>query len=294
MRLGLGTVQFGLDYGVNNPTGQTLPDEVGTILDLAVASGIRDFDTAALYGNSESVLGQFSDKLEKTRIVTKTPHFTNATDGADARAQLRAGFRMSCQNLCVDAVYGLLIHGVDDLLGPFGGDLVAEMEALKREGRIKAYGFSAYTGQQIDAVLARYDIDMVQLPLNVFDQRLIVGGQLAALKARNVEIFARSLFLQGILLMDPQATPAHFTPIRKHLQGYHEAVWAAGSDPLAAALAFVDQTEAVDVGLVGVNASNQLQEILDARAHPVAIDFSVFAIDDPKFVDPTRWPKEGA
>jgi aryl-alcohol dehydrogenase-like predicted oxidoreductase len=208
MQLGLGTVQFGGDYGVSNPGGRTPPDEVARILALAEREDIGLLDTAALYGDSEAVLGGALRRGHKFRIVSKTLKFDAARiSQADASA-LRAGFENSLRRLRQDRLYGLLVHAAADLLRPGGELLWAALNELKREGLVEKIGVSVYTGEDIEAILLRFRPDLVQLPLSVLDQRLIAGGQLARLKAQAVEIHARSIFLQGLLLMEDAELPS--------------------------------------------------------------------------------------
>ena len=100
-------------------------------------------------------------------------------------------------------VYGLLAHHADDLLVPGGRRVFEEMQRLLEEGLVRKIGVSVYSGQQIDSILELYTPDIVQLPLNLFDQRLLESGHLEKLKRRGVEIHARSVFLQGLLLIEP-------------------------------------------------------------------------------------------
>jgi len=295
MRLGLGTVQFGMDYGISNTTGQTTIAEVGAILDLAWSGGVRDLDTASLYDEAESVLGHFVGTLATPRIVTKTPQLDKASSAQEARDIMREGLALSCRRLGVNAVYGLLAHRAQDLLGPFGPMLIEEMKKFKQQGLITRYGASVYNAAEIEGLLETYDQDafgeqgLVQVPLNVFDQRLVTGGQIAQLRERGIEVHARSLFLQGVLLMSPDDVPDFFAPLQQHFLNYHAVVNDLGVTPLAAALAFARDAANVDVGIVGVNTAAHLRDILEAWETDVPLDFSPFAVHDEAFLNPSLW-----
>jgi aryl-alcohol dehydrogenase-like predicted oxidoreductase len=252
VKLGLGTVQFGCDYGVSNAVGQTPLEEVRNILAEAAKAGVRVVDTAVLYGTSEEVLGQTLWEGHPFAIVTKTVKFAKDwLDRTDADV-LEARFQESLGKLRQPAVYGLLLHDVDDLLKPGGHLLWDRMERLKLEGKVEKIGVSVYTEDQIEAVLASYRIDLIQLPINVLDQRLLQFGQLTALQQAGIEIHARSAFLQGALLISPDSLPAVFERIRSLLNTYHAEMHSRGLTLVQAALSFVCSLPQIDAGGCGV------------------------------------------
>ena len=289
MKLGLGTVQFGLDYGIANRGGQTSSDEVARILQLAAAHGIRIVDTAALYGNSETVLGENLQQTSTFDIVTKTAQFTGAEATADAQ-QLEQVFHQSLVRLRRPAVYGLLVHQADHLTRPGGALLMDKMQELKARGLVRRIGVSVYSAAQIDRVLDNYAIDLIQVPINVFDQRLLHSGHLRRLQRGGIEVHARSAFLQGLLLMTPQSVPEHLSAARKPLESFHRQALERGLSPLQVALGFVAGLEEVDSVICGVNDHRQLLELCSAVQTPVARgDWESFAIDDDLIVNPAEW-----
>jgi aryl-alcohol dehydrogenase-like predicted oxidoreductase len=187
------------------------------------------------------------------------------------------------------SVYGLLIHHADDLIGDDGHALMDRMLELKRQGLVKKVGVSVYTAEQIDRVLDNFTIDLIQLPMNVLDQRLLVSGHLTQLKAAGVEVHARSAFLQGLLLMDPDAVPPYFDPIRRHLVRYHGKMRQLGLTPVQAALGFVIGLNEIDAVICGVTTHQQLLEIC-AGANPCRTDlFTEFALDEEGMINPSLW-----
>jgi aryl-alcohol dehydrogenase-like predicted oxidoreductase len=290
MELGLGTVQFGLDYGVSNAQGRTPEPEVRRVLDLAARGGVRVLDTAAAYGESEAVLGRCLPGAGGFRVVTKTVPLRGERGTAEAPRLVREGFYRSLARLGLPAVDGLLAHHAADLLGPGGDEIFAVLDGLRREGQARRIGLSVYAGAEIDAALERYDFDLVQAPANVLDQRLVAGGQLRRLKERGVEVHIRSVFLQGLLLLDPEAAPAYFAPVRPRLAAWRQALRAAGLTPAQGALAFARSLDA-DVVLVGVeDAAQMAANIADfAAARGADLDFAAFALDDEKYVNPGKW-----
>jgi aryl-alcohol dehydrogenase-like predicted oxidoreductase len=288
--IGLGTVQFGVDYGVSNHQGKTSLVEVGQILEYAAMRGVRILDTAALYGNSEQVLGQVLSDNHSFQIVTKTPSFEGNRIAKHHVGLLETTFFQSLENLCQSSVYGLLIHHVDDLLKPGAEALIDKLLQLKQSGKVKKIGVSVYNATQIDAVLGKMDVDLIQLPINVFDQRLIASEHLRKLKTNGVEIHARSVFLQGLLLMSLDKMPHYFSPILPQITTYHQEVQHSGLSLLEAALGFVLQLNDIDTVLCGVNSQQQLEEILSVdKLAEINLDFSRFAVDDTQYVNPANW-----
>lgn len=289
MKLGLGTVQFGVNYGISNPDGQTAGEEVTDILAVAQQNGIRVIDTAALYGSSEEVLGNALPTGNQFKLVTKTVRFdTDTITSADA-SLLEQAFVRSLQKLRCSSVYGLMIHNVADVLAHGGGRLMDRLAALKQRELVTKIGVSVYTAEQIEMVLERFEIDLIQLPINVFDQRLLQGGQLAKLKAAGVEIHARSAFLQGLLLMEPSTLSSHFDTVKLHLRRYQEYFIQRGVTPVQAALGFVAGLDEIDVVICGVNNHQQLEELCTAATPLPAVDFHDFAINDDLILNPSKW-----
>lgn len=294
-KLGLGTVQFGLPYGVTNGSGQVAEPVVADILRLARQEGLTTLDTAAAYGDSEAVLGRCLPGDWDCRIVTKIPAVNASKITPAVVAGIAAGFRQSLQQLGRPAVDGLLLHRADDLLLPGAEWLYEQLLCWREEGLVRRIGVSLYDRPQLDALLARYVFDLVQLPLNVFDQRLLADGSLAVLQAEGIAIHVRSLFLQGLLLQSPAAIPAAFAPWQGEFARYHAALAAAGLSPLAAALGFIRQLAEVELGVIGVLSPAHLAECLAAYdavgAASSDFPFADFAATDLALLDPRQWPR---
>ena len=278
MKLALGTVQFGLDYGVTNHDGQVAIDEVKNILDYAKDKGIDTLDTASGYGNSEQVLGEVG--VNNYRIITKTTPLKNGVDG------VIKGFHQSLDSLNIGQVDGLLIHNIDDTKDKRFGKLFHKLNELKEEGVIKKIGFSTYTPEQVDFLLENFDFDLIQVPFNVFDTRLVEGGQLKALKKKNIEIHARSVFLQGVLLSFDSLSD-YFSTWDAQFEQYQGLVREKELSLLEYALNFALNTQELDKILVGVDSVNQLTDIVNAFKSDV--DLKAFKIDDINLLNPNLW-----
>lgn len=289
-KLGLGTVQWGLNYGISNHRGMTSSDEVASILVAARSNSVSVLDTASLYGSAEVTLG--ANRLDSFNVVTKTPRFSTSLIEEDQAKELISTFECSLKNLGLENIYGLLAHHADDLLVEGGERLIKAMQQLKEKGKVDRIGVSIYDGSQIERVLKLFKPDLVQLPLNVFDQRLIRGGHLQRLKDSGVEIHVRSVFLQGLLLMPLDSLPIYFEPIRHLLCRWHERVQERGMSNAQAALSFVRDIPEVDVVLVGIESTDQLMECIQDFSVDMVFDATGLACDDPKFINPALWRHE--
>lgn len=297
-RLALGTVQFGLAYGITNAAGQVPEAEVRRLLAVAQQSGISTLDTAALYGESEAVLGRVLPGFPPFRVITKTSKVAAGDSAEDAVARLQASFAASLKKLGAPAVAGLIAHEADDLIGPHGEALWAAMLGLKASGKVGKIGASIYTGQQIDALIARFPLDLVQVPFNALDKRLIDGGQLARLTKAGTEVHCRSIFLQGLLLQSPEAIPAKFGPLIGAVRRLHDTFAQYGLSPLEGLIACVLGTPEIGRLVVGVTAKRELEELVAAEQRASAVlaakpdlmaAIAPIRIDDPAILSPALW-----
>lgn len=293
MKIGLGTAQFGMDYGITNALGRLPPESAGEILGHAADSGIDLIDTAAAYGESEGVLGAVLWPGHPFRIVSKVPPLRQP-GGSPKRAgdRLRESVAASLRRLRQDRLYAMLLHRADDLLQADGPEVLASLVAVKNEGLVERIGISVYRAEELDAVLSIFTPDIVQLPINILDQRLIRSGHIRKLADASVEIHARSILLQGVLLADPQLLPDHFAPYVPLLRRFRESALDRGLVPLEMAVGFVCSVPEVHCAIVGVTTTAELDEIVRAshRGGRLEMDWSSYRCDDESLVNPSLWP----
>jgi aryl-alcohol dehydrogenase-like predicted oxidoreductase len=292
MKLGLGTVQFGMNYGISNTRGKPSEADIQRTLDIARGAGIRIIDTAHTYGESEAALGRNLPGKHEFRIVTKTlPLLADSVSDSDIR-RVNTAFHLSLKRLRQPAIYGLLVHRASDLLAKGGERFMSALSSLKSEGFVTKIGVSVSDQRELDTLLSRFSIDLIQLPLNILDQRLLESGALSYLKEAGIEIHARSAFLQGLLLMNPENLEGYFRPAREYLRKFHELAKAHHKTPIELALKFVTSRKEIDCVVIGVNHPEELVEILSvAQLPPLINDYSGFAIRDEAILNPARWPQ---
>ena len=293
-KIALGTVQFGMPYGISNREGQTREQEVEEIIQYASQTGIDTMDTAAGYGNSEEVIGPYINHYYNSspcKIITKTPSFKVERIGDREIDQLLLTFDLSRQKLKSKKVYGLLIHNPEALSLPGSKKLFQAMDKLKSEGLVQKIGASLYSSEQIDYLLDHFPVDLVQLPLNILDQRLIKNGALERIKKQGIEIHARSAFLQGLLLMPINQIHPWFNPIKGVVEKFHLEAKAREMSALQLSLGFVQSIKEVDKVVVGVNGIKQLKEIMDLKEENnlTPLNLTHLSINDPTYLNPSNW-----
>lgn len=281
-RLALGTVQFGLPYGVANKTGKVAASEVGRILSAGRAAGMDTIDTAIGYGESESVLG--SAGVTDWRVVTKLSGLAGSP-----RDWLRGEVEMSLARLQLTRLHGLLLHRPADLLGEEGRDLYRALVELRDQGIVARIGYSVYGPSELDQLVESYPPDIVQAPFNVFDQRLATTGWLARLHDGGVEVHTRSAFLQGLLLLNAHDRPEKFSRWSGALATWDRWCEGNGVDHLGAAISAVLAQPGIDRIVVGVDGLAQLQQILLTSEQPLTPLPASLAQEDEDLLNPARW-----
>ena len=278
-KLGLGTVQFGCNYGISNENGQVSPDVVSRIIDFACANGITYIDTASVYGNSEEVLGHFD--LSNFRIITKTIKTHKDLDLYANIKLFKSALYESRRKLSNNRLYGLLFHEANDLLSCYGKNLWELAADFKHKEGLSKIGVSVYNPEELMQIIRLYPIEIVQLPLNILDQRFV--PLLKDLKRQGIEIHTRSAFLQGLLLMDPEKVNSYFSSIVPLLKSIPEP-------KIAYALNFIKNLPEIDRIIVGCTSLQEIQEIVNMYFTNVEeIEYSKFKVDDVRMINPSLW-----
>lgn len=283
----LGTVQFGLPYGIANKSGQPDIGKVKNILDYANENGIRTLDTAAAYGDSEKVLGQCG--MDHWSVITKIPSL-HEIDDANVGAKATEIVSRSLDLLNIDTLYGLMAHDYHDMVGDRGRRIRDALAPFLENGRIGKIGVSIYEPCNL-ANIDIHNTQLVQAPANVFDQRLVSSNEGKRLKSTGSEIHARSVFLQGLLLMSEAIKPAYFTTWSREFAQFYQQVKNCKISKAAFCLGYVSRQENIDRCLVGVDTVEQLSEIIEAfhagqEAKIIADDLRS---DDVGLIDPRQW-----
>ncbi len=291
VRLALGTVQFGLPYGLSHSGAAVPREEVEKILALAWERGIDTLDTAADYGDAERMIGLASPAKASFRIVSKAPRIGKEEIAQADIETVLTSIDRSLERLKVQSLDAILVHHAPDLLAKHGDRIFTALQSARERGLTKRIGVSVYDPETLATLLERFPVEIVQLPMNLFDQRFEKSGMLAKLAHRGIEVHVRSVFLQGALLMG-ESLPAHLASAAPKLRILQSEAARRGVTAAALALAYPAKHAAVGRILIGVQRASELAGNLNsfsaAKALP-AFQTEAYAIDDPSIIDPRRW-----
>jgi aryl-alcohol dehydrogenase-like predicted oxidoreductase len=273
-KVGLGTVQFGLPYGISNTEGQTKREEVHDILQLAKENKISVLDSASAYGNAEEVLGKFD--LSHFKVVSK---FMPEAKGISLESQ----FEQSLKKLNINKLFAYLAHR------PL--ELIQERQSweyllhLKKEGVVSKIGFSLNEPFELSLLLDKGFIpDLIQVPYNYFDRRF--EPQIKELKKKGCEIHTRSSFLQGLFFMETATLNSHFDQVKPEIEKLQSKV----SFLPGALLQFVTQQPFIDKVIIGVQNQQQLKDNLKGLLKAEKLPDLEISVSE-KILIPSLWPK---
>lgn len=287
-KLALGTVQFGLDYGVSNQTGKINLTEAKAILSACKEFGIQTLDTAIDYGNSEQVLGIIG--ISNFSITTKLPNLY-LTDEKEISQLVENYLKKSLLNLKCRYLDAVLVHNACNLIRPEGQFIWNSLKDAQMQLKVGKIGVSIYDPSELD-MLEKRNIhpEIVQAPYNVFDQKIQDSGWLQKLSDRGVEVQARSVFLQGLLLQDDRQRDKYFRRWPEKFKQFADLLEKTGSTPLEICLQFVLANPLFSKIIVGVQNAQQLRDIvLVSPASNVALQASHLACDDLDLIRPQNW-----
>jgi len=285
LKLALGTVQFGLSYGVANQSGQVTQDEGRAMLQLAAINQIDTLDTAIAYGESEQRLGEIG--VSGWNIVSKLPAIPD--DCNDVAKWIADAVEGSRQRLNVDSLYGMLLHRPQQLMDKAGNDIYRALEQLKQDGVVQKIGVSIYEPSELNALCKYFQFDLVQAPFNILDRRLIDTGWMTRLSEQGTELHVRSVFLQGVLLMPEGKIPSKFNRWDSLWAKWYSWLEDVKLTPLQACLCHALSFPEIDKVIVGVDNQNQLIEIIQAVKGVIPDVPDELKSDDLDLINPARW-----
>jgi aryl-alcohol dehydrogenase-like predicted oxidoreductase len=284
MKIILGTVQFGLNYGINNSVGKPKKEHVFQILSYAYEKGIRYLDTAEVYGNSHKLIGEFHklNPSKKFKIITKFPHELN--DSLDNK------IKTYLNQLSVDRLHAILFHSFDSY--------IKHKEQLKIKSKLKIkkieyIGVSIYTNDQMEEVINDINIDIIQMPFNLFDNINQRGELLKKAKIKNKIIHTRSAFLQGLFFMNKSNPHIIKCKLEKELEVITDISLKSSMSIGSIALNYCLVQPKIDSVLIGVESLQQLEQNISFTENKLR-DIDINQINSIKiknieFLNPLTW-----
>lgn len=287
-KLILGTVQFGLRYGINNTVGKLTEDQVFELLETAYDLGVRTLDTAEAYGNAHSVISNFHKQSKKRfKIISKY-----SSSNFDYPVDLVERIKVHCSKFNVNYLEGYMFHSYNDFKININNDHNV-LDNIKNSGLVKKIGVSAYSNDEIKDLLNFKNINLIQLPFNLFDNEYQRKEILEKVKKRNIEIHTRSAFLQGLFFKDVNTLTNCLLPLKNYLKELRLVVKNNNIAMESLALNYPLSKSYIDKVLIGVDSIEQLKNNIKATEN----DFDKFIyekidsirIKNTKLLNPSNW-----
>lgn len=294
--LSLGTVQLGVSYGINNQSGKPDRTQAFEILNTALDNGINALDTAAAYGDSEQVIGQWLQTVPEERhpfITTKLKTLDHSSLDA-LRKSVRAQLEHSMQQLGLDCIPLLMLHNFDEY-DCDRENMRIVFDELKQAGKIRFSGISAYAHHDY-RVIAASGFDAVQIPINIFDWRQIDNGGLDALRASGMMIFVRSVYLQGLVFQKPEQLDPRMEFARDTLVKFRRLCEKYSLAPAELALSFALSLPGVTSLVLGSETAEQVRQNVDLHSRTARLNaaqmeelHALFREVPGRLLNPSEW-----
>ena len=276
----LGTVQLGMNYGIANNDGKPSEEKSFSILRAALEGGVNTLDTARAYGDSEQVIGRFLKTWEgeMPNIVTKVPKM-QGTSPKELEQFATESVENSLKKLGINKISAVMLHGAKDpvIHGKACADAV---KALIDHGYTDRVGVSVYGADDIEGMLP-YDIfSVTQVPMSIFDQRLIAGGSVAKLAERDYTVFVRSVFLQGLFFLDPDTMddPILMEHASPRIRTLRQIAAGEGMTVAQLAIAFMRDCAGVTSLVLGADTPEQVKSNIDYFSTPKLSEFTMHVL----------------
>lgn len=288
MQLGLGSAQFGLNYGISNSNGKVDIDCIRLILNYAENKNISLVDTAVAYGNAHQQLSK-ANAFNRFHIVTKLTISPEIID---------FGIVNHVKNLLneasTDFFYAILIHNPQILLNKsYSKEIWSALRTCQESNLVTKLGVSVYCPKMLKTIIHTFDIDIVQFPLNILDQRFMSLEMKRLYREKSIETHARSIFLQGLLLLPPQQWKGQFGSYMDPLLHFFNFAMQKNMTPFDLCLEYAKNQSSLDYLIIGVTNLVELSSILKKiHQKPIRFDYSQFSYDDENLINPSLWEVE--
>ena len=281
----LGSANFDQIYGIKK--NFIKKSEIKKLFDLALKNKIKTIDTSPLYNKSEKIIGLLNNN--RFKIISKIPKPPKNIKRENIRKWLKQKVMISLKNLKIKKFECLLLHNANSLLCKNGDEIYKGIRNMKINGFTSKIGVSIYDFNVLDKILKKFKFNLIQAPFNILDQRLVEKGWLKKLKKRKIEVHARSIFLQGILLLKHNQLPKKFIKFSKKLMVWENWLKKNKFSSLQVCLSFVLNQRQLDGIVVGYNNTNQLNQILKLKQIKNNFSLPNLNIKDKKLIDPREW-----
>mgnify|MGYP001158066830 FL=1 len=260
----IGTANFGMDYGIGHNQNKLIDSDIVEILKTAKKLGIDTIDTAISYGNSLNRLGELG--IRNFKIITKFPKIPD--DRKKQTNWFNEQIESTLKLLDVNSLEAILLHYPKDILENKNSELIHFLLNLKNQGVTKKIGVSIYEKNELDEILEIFKPEIIQCPINIFDNRLLEQNYLEKISNKGIEIHIRSIFLQGLLLFKKEEIPQEFLKYYNIWEEWYNWLNTTKLNPLEACIRYTNSLKSVDKIVVGINSAHQLKQITKYMRKP--------------------------
>tara|TARA_Y100000590_G_scaffold328379_1_gene372918 strand:- start:2350 stop:3237 length:888 start_codon:yes stop_codon:yes gene_type:complete len=285
-KLSIGSAQLDTNYGLGSNSLTIY--EFEKILEIANKMKINNLDTASDYLNSENIIGKL--KISKRfKITTKLEKFDKIKKLEKKIDSLEKSIYFSLRNLKRKSIDSLLFHESKSLLKKNGDKIYKKLMDFKSNKIINKIGISIYNIKEFDCLIRNYDFDIVQIPLNVFNQNFFLNNNLKKIKKRKIKIEVRSVFLQG-LIINNKWIEKYFFQIKNKIKQLDKLSDRYNLNRIELCLNFIANIKEIDKIIIGVNNLNHFNQIINSQYKKINLnDFKSLSIKDKKIIDPRNW-----
>lgn len=284
----LGTVQFGLNYGIHNSGGKPSFNVVNDILTRAYENNIRLLDSAEAYGDAHEIIGAFHKKSTfRFDVVTKY-----SANRKDLPEDIEKRILKDLEILHINSLYAYMFHSFTDFETHYK-QFEPHINRLKETGHVKKFGVSVYTNEEFEKLIGYGGIDIVQLPFNLLDNNFQRGVLIKKAKQKGIEVHTRSAFLQGLFFKEASELPDKFSSLVPYLEKINTISSKSGIALSELALQYCVCQDTIDHVLIGVDNVSQLDKNIEALLHDIPVevlrDIDSVKVENLKMLNPSNW-----
>jgi aryl-alcohol dehydrogenase-like predicted oxidoreductase len=299
--IAFGGVEIGVPYGigVNSKADMLSRSDAVKLLHEALDEGINFFDTARLYGESESIMGEaFHDRRDKVIIATKCDIFADPDGGIPQyqilKNRIEASLQKSLGFLKTDHVDVFMLHRAD--LGILNNeDVKAIFDQLKQSGKVRSIGASTYTATETKTAIEK-GWEVIQLAFNLMDQQQAANFDYA--EQQGTGLVVRSVLMKGLLSDKGRDLHPELSAVERHIGKYKELLNDEVTEISTLATKFALSFKQISSVLVGIDRLEYLDKALQSiygslLSETDLLKAKTLAYPDPSFLDLPKWDKMG-
>jgi aryl-alcohol dehydrogenase-like predicted oxidoreductase len=285
MKIGIGTAQLGLNYGIANKSGKVNFLEAKRIFSIASNNNINVIDTANSYGDSEKILGKIG--VNNFQIVTKLSEIP--LNCGNVNKWVETEILTSLKKLQIKQLYCLLLHKPNQINSEFGEEIVNAINNLKELGLVKKVGVSIYSYKELPFLMNFKFIDLIQAPFNIIDQSLFTSGWMDKLYHKGIELHIRSIFLQGLLTLPRKKIPNEFKKWNMIFDTWDNFLIENQLNSTEVCYRFVKKFKQISKIIIGFDNALHLAELINIDTNKKSLSFPDIKCEDEVLINPSLW-----